>query len=94
MPRARRSLVRLLPAFDGLLLAHRDRALTVRPEHARAVLPGGGVLRPTLLIDGRVEGNWRLDRGKPVVDSFESLTPEAEEAVAAEMGDVVRFRAG
>ena len=32
--------VRLLPAWDGLLLGHRDRSLIVREEHARAVTPG------------------------------------------------------
>ena len=57
--------VRLLPAFDGILLGHRDRALTVRPEHARAVLPGGGILRPTVLAGGLVEGTWRFQRGTP-----------------------------
>ena len=62
--------VRLLPAFDGILLGHRDRELIVRPEHARDVLPGGGILRPTLLVDGRVEGTWRLERGRPRVSAF------------------------
>ena len=86
--------VRLLPAFDGLLLAHRDRELTVRPEHAREVLPGGGVLRPTVLVDGVVEGTWRLDRGKPAVSPFADLPDDVAEAVAAEADDVVRHRAG
>ena len=86
--------VRLLPAFDGLLLAHRDRALTVAPEHARAVLPGGGVLRPTLLVGGRVEGTWRLEKGEPAVTPFSVLDAEVNAAVAAESADVVRHRAG
>jgi len=81
--------VRLLPAFDGLLLGHRDRELTVRPEHAREVLPGGGILRPTVLADGVVEGTWRLRRGTPEVAPFDPPGPD----VAAEVADVVRFRA-
>ncbi len=81
--------VRLLPAFDGILLGHRDRALTVRPEHARAVLPGGGILRPTVIADGRVEGTWRFERGAPAVAPFDPPGPD----VAAELADVVRFRA-
>jgi Winged helix DNA-binding domain len=84
--------VRLLPAFDGLLLGHRDRALTVRREHARAVLPGGGVLRPTLLVGGRVEGTWRLERGVPTVDAFEPPSAGVAAAVAAESADVERHR--
>jgi Winged helix DNA-binding domain len=82
--------VRLLPAFDTLLLGHRDRALTVRPEHARDVVPGGGILRPTLLVDGLVEGTWRLERGRPAVAPF----GEAPEGLEEEAADVVRFRRG
>ena len=82
--------VRLLPAFDGILLGHRDRALVVRPEHARDVLPGGGILRPTVLADGLVEGTWRFERGTPDVTPFDPPGPDA----AAEIEDVVRFRAG
>jgi hypothetical protein len=80
--------VRLLPAFDGILLGHRDRALVVRPEHARAVLPGGGILRPTVLAGGLVEGTWRLERGEPAVAPFDPPGPD----VADEASDVVRFR--
>ena len=86
--------VRLMPAFDGLLLGHRDRALTVRPEHARDVLPGGGIVRPTLLIDGRVEGTWRLQRGRPGVEPFAPPSPELAAAIEAEAADVVRHRGG
>ena len=81
--------VRLLPAFDGVLLGHRDRALTVRPEHARDVLPGGGILRPTVLADGLVEGTWRFERGSPAIAPFDPPGPD----VTAEAADVVRFRA-
>jgi hypothetical protein len=80
--------VRLLPAFDGILLGHRDRALIVRPEHARAVLPGGGILRPTVLADGRVEGTWRFERGTPEVMPFDPPGPDVE----AEVADVLRFK--
>ena len=83
------SHVRLLPAFDGILLGHRDRELIVRPEHARDVMPGGGILRPTLLVDGRVEGTWKLDRGRPRVNAF-GAAPDLDDEVA----DVDRFRAG
>ena len=82
--------VRLLPAFDGILLGHRDRALIVRPEHARDVLPGGGILRPTVLVDGRVEGVWRFERGTPAIAPFDPPGPDA----AAEVADVERFRGG
>jgi hypothetical protein len=93
MKPARRGTVRLLPAWDNFLLGHRNRALTVRPEHDNEVLPGGGVLRPSLTIDGMVEGGWRFERGSPAVEPFEPLAPDAVAAVEAELDDVTRFRA-
>jgi hypothetical protein len=80
--------VRLLPRFDGWLLGHRDRSLIMRDEHDKAVRPGGGILAATLVVDGRIEGTWKLDRGgRPDVTPFGDFDYEAEVA------DVVRFRA-
>ena len=79
--------VRLLPMFDSYLLGHRDRSLIVREAHARAVMPGGGILAATLVVDGRIEGTWKLDRGRPAVTAFGDFDYEDE------VDDVVRFRA-
>src|SRR3954452_767588 len=80
--------VRLLPRFDGWLLGHRDRSLIMREEHDKAVRPGGGILAATLVVDGRIEGTWKLNRGgRPDVTPFGGFDYEAEVA------DVVRFRA-
>ena len=81
--------VRLLPRFDGWLLGHRDRALIMREEHDKAVRPGGGILAATLVVDGLIEGTWKLDRGgRPDVTPF-AAPPD----LSAEVEDVVRFRA-
>jgi uncharacterized protein YcaQ len=88
-------VVRLLPAWDNFLLAHRDRALTVRPEQEIGIMPGGGVLRPSVMVDGRIEGGWRLDRGKPAIEPFAVKLPRTvAKAVDAEAADVIRFRSG
>lgn len=79
--------VRLLPMFDSYLLGHRDRSLIVREEHARAVMPGGGILAATLVVDGLIEGTWKLGRGRPEVTAFGAVD------YADEAADVVRFRA-
>jgi len=88
------TVVRLLPAWDNFLLAHRDRSLTVAPELEIGVMPGGGVLRPSLMVNGWIEGSWRLDRGRPVVTPFGELPGAVSDAVAAEAADVVRHRSG
>jgi hypothetical protein len=56
---ARRTM--LLPGFDEMVLGYADRSVTVPPEHADRIVPGGnGVFRPTVVHDGRVVGVWRV----------------------------------
>jgi len=43
-----------LPMFDELLLGWRDRSPTVPPELAKAVHPGGGMIRAVTIDDGVV----------------------------------------
>ena len=88
-------VVRLLPAFDTYLLGYRERDLGVPAEHARRVHPGGGIIRPTLMIDGRTAGVWsrkRTRRGIAVtVTPFEDLPPDVMPGLEEEAFDVGRF---
>ncbi|MEA2448275.1 MAG: hypothetical protein QOG63_207 [Thermoleophilaceae bacterium] len=85
-------LVRLLPGFDTYLLGYRDRTLAVPAEHARAVWPGGGIIRPTVVANGRAVATWRLERRGKRVDV--TVDPFGEEVdAAAEITDVQRFLA-
>ena len=69
--------VRLAPAFDGYLLGYHDRRHAVAPQHQASVHPGGGIIRATVLVDGRVTGIWSLRRagghGRLVVATFSGL---------------------
>jgi hypothetical protein len=71
-------LVRLLPMFDELLLGWRDRTPVVPAEHAKAVLPGGGMLRATVTVGGRVAGTWTRS-------GVELFAPVPERALDAEL---------
>src|SRR6516164_9313167 len=50
----------LLAAFDTTRLGYRTRAPLVAARDDRRVLPGGGMLRPAVLIDGLAAGTWTL----------------------------------
>ena len=51
----------LLPGFDEMILGYADRTATLSREHEPRVVPGGnGVFAPTIVVDGRVVGTWRL----------------------------------
>jgi winged helix DNA-binding protein len=53
----------LLPPFDELIVAYRDRRAVVDPQFVPK-LGLGGVMSPTILVNGRVVGSWgrRLSR--------------------------------
>jgi Winged helix DNA-binding domain len=81
--------VLLLAAFDTLMLGYRSRAPFVAPEHAGRVLPGGGMLRPVVLVGGRAAGTWGAPGGRVEVEWFGRPAPAR--ALAAEIADVERF---
>ncbi|MFI0367379.1 winged helix DNA-binding domain-containing protein [Actinomadura sp. 1N219] len=51
--------VRLLPGFDNLVLAYADRTRLMTDEQ-RGIVCVGAVIKPTILVDGRVHGLWTL----------------------------------
>ncbi len=77
----------LLAAFDTAMLGWESREALVPAAHARNVLPGGGMLRPVVLVGERVAGTWR---GAPPEFAWFGPEPPAR-ALAAEMADVERF---
>jgi hypothetical protein len=95
-PRAARSpVVRLLGAYDNYNLGYVDRSFAIDSEHERKVNPGGGIVRPAVVVDGRIVGTWSSKRsGKRLtveVESFEPLPAAIEAAVDEEVADVRRF---
>ncbi len=51
---------RLLAAFDTTMLGYRTREPLVAAGDDRRILPGGGMLKPAILIDGRAAGTWTV----------------------------------
>jgi hypothetical protein len=90
-----RSTVRLLPAWDTYLMGHRDRGFLARPDHWRTIMPGGGVLRATIVRDGVAIGTWRLRRHGGMLrielEPFAGLDAATRRALDAEIADIGRF---
>ncbi|CAN5488566.1 hypothetical protein BH20ACT23_BH20ACT23_17160 [soil metagenome] len=87
---------RLLSAFDPYLLGWKDRGFMVQDAHKRRVHPGGGVLRATVVADGKAVGTWSLrrdgERMKIHLDPFAPFSDEVEEALRRDALDVARFQ--
>jgi winged helix DNA-binding protein len=81
--------LRLLPAFDTYVLGYKERP--VDPAFAKRVNAGGGMIRPTVLVDGRIAGTWQKRSGDIEVEPFEPLD---RAALAAEVADLSRFLDG
>lgn len=87
--------VRLLPRYDNYLLGHRNRDFAVDLRYAREVHPGGGLLRPVALVDGRVIAiwNWKKHGAKLTITlrPVDRLDPGVEKELEAETTDIGRF---
>ena len=95
-PRAsRRPVVRLLGAYDNFNLGYESRDFYLPPEQARQVVPGGGIVRPTITVDGVIVGTWSSKRaGKRLavtLEPFADLDPEWTPSLEAEAADIGRF---
>jgi len=84
-----------LSAFDTYLMGYASRAHAVDKAGEERILPGGGVLRPSVCVDGRLVGVWSNKRsGKRLsisVEPFEPLSDDVMEALAQEARDIGRF---
>lgn len=87
--------VRLLPRYDAYLLGYGSRDFMVSQSYARRIHPGGGIIRPAVIADGRAVGVWRRERkkGHSIIaiklfeDSGEDIMPDLE----SEVQDIGRF---
>jgi hypothetical protein len=77
--------VRFLPAFDSIILAHRDRSRIVPPEYVETVFnKKNATTKNTFTADGFVVGSWRVERRRLVVEPFAPLPAKWRREVDAE----------
>jgi hypothetical protein len=80
-----RAPVRFLPAFDSIILAHRDRSRIVPPEYVETVFnKKNATTKNTFTVDGFVAGAWRIEKRRLVVEPFAPLPPKWRREVDAE----------
>lgn len=91
LPRARRLdadvrvPVRFLPAFDSIILAHRERSRIVPPEYIEAVFDKrNATTKNTFTVDGFVAGAWRIEKRRLALEPFAPLPAKARREVDAE----------
>jgi len=87
--------VRLLPAFDTYLMGYESRSHAVDEAGEKVILPGGGILRPTICVDGRFVGTWSQTKTKKklsvALEPFDRIDDRWLPAIEAEAADIGRF---
>ena len=87
--------VKLLPEFDSLVLAHKDRTRVVADEHRRSLTTKNLRVKATFLVDGFVAGSWTMARKRDAATltlaPFEQLPKAAEDELAAEAEQLLSF---
>jgi Winged helix DNA-binding domain len=86
--------VRFLPVWDATLLVHARRT-QILPEQYRTRVFGTKTPQSvnTFLVDGRVAGTWKYDRGRVVVEPFERLARDVRREVDEEAARLTEFHA-
>lgn len=83
--------VRLVGEFDPYLLGYRNRDLVVDPSNRRRIHPGGGMISPAVLRDGRAIGTWRPGARDRAIELFDEVSDEPRAELDAELADLDRF---
>jgi hypothetical protein len=77
--------VRLLPTWDATLLVHARRTGILPEEHRPKVFNARTPQSvPTFLVDGRVAGTWRYEKGKIETEPFGKLDAFAKRSLREE----------
>lgn len=75
---------RLLPRWEELLLAHKDRTRVLPDEYRSQVIAVNGDVRQAVLVDGFVAGWWEQQGERVVVHPFAPLPRQARRALEDE----------
>ena len=84
---------RLLPMWDSVLLAYKDRRRVMPADHRTLVMRNNGDVLPTLLVDGQVAGVWRPLEGGIEATAFHALADDAWAGLETEARGLSAFLA-
>lgn len=82
-------IVCLLPRYDTYLLGYQNRDLIIDEQFRKRIYPGGGLLYPAVLVNGRVSGLWGIktfmNRIEVIVEPFEELVMDVQRKLMDEI---------
>jgi hypothetical protein len=86
--------VRFLPTWDAVLISHARRTGVMPEKHRSKIFnPKYPQSVPSFLVDGRVAGSWRYEKGKVKLEPFGKLDAAAKRDLAAEADRLAELHA-
>ena len=82
---------RFLPAYDNLLLSHKDRTRVIHGNRSVPLPPGNGASAGTFLIDGMWQGTWQIWNQTLRIRPFTKLHHKDRDALLAESAQLCAF---
>jgi hypothetical protein len=86
----------LLPRFDDYLLGYKDRSMVLDPAWTKQVNAGGGMPRPTVVVNGEVLGTWsrKIERQELIIsiEPFRDLGSRECELIREAVNQFGRFQ--
>jgi hypothetical protein len=86
----------LLPRFDEWLLGYRERSLVLRSADMKRVSAGGGMPKPTVMVNGDIAGTWSHHVGSNVmlvsIQPFRSLLPQERDLIDGAATELGKFK--
>ena len=71
-----------LAGFDPLMLGYqKTESLYLPPEHLRKIFTLAGIVKPSILLNGRVVGNWKRKGKKVEIQVYEAVSEEGQAAI-------------
>jgi hypothetical protein len=86
---------RFLAEFDNMLLSYKDRTRIIAEEYRKRTFTVNGIIKATILIDGFVEGIWRIERQKGsatlIIEPFKQLSQHDKDVLIDEGAKLLEF---
>jgi len=82
---------RFLPAYDNLLLSHKDRSRVIPGNRPVPLPPGSGATAGTFLVDGMWQGTWQIHDRALRIQPFTKLHRADRDALLAEAAQLCAF---
>jgi hypothetical protein len=75
--------VRLLPAYDELLIGYSDRSSSLSEVNNKKAVSKNGIFYPTIVVNEQIAGTWkRTFQKKKVIVSVDFFTPPDKSAIS------------